>query len=242
MIRKVTNSEKHGNDHISILFPGNAIDHSDTGIGSIGRIDQARILGGTTIKMYPHINDEILSYFRIGHVMHTDSEQNSEVISRKKLMLMKAGKLFYHQEHMLDQLEGLQIFIRPQTKDYTPEVIFYDLENENSLNTWRFLASNNAKTKIQFTSETEIYDIQIDNNEIYKIPVSELKNTTSILYVFHGSIIVNNEFSLIKGECIIFDENQISFNTNSTAELVLFVTNKNQVCFKDGMFSGNQKI
>ncbi len=41
---------------------------------------------------------------------------------------------------------------------------------------------------------------------------------------------------------IIFDENQISFNTNSTAELVLFVTNKNQVCFKDGMFSGNQKI
>lgn len=241
MIRKVTNAEKFGNSHISILFPGNAINNNDTGIGSIGRIDQANIGGGTTIKMHPHVNDEILSYFRIGNVIHTDSANNTETISRKKLMLMKAGKVFYHEEQMLDKLEGLQIFIRPQTKDYNPEVIFHDLENENSVNQWRLLASNNTKTKIQFTSETEIYDIQIDNNEIYKTPISELENSTSILYVFQGEISVENDLTLTKGECIIFDEKQVSLSTNSTAELVLFVTNRNQECFKEGMFSGNQK-
>lgn len=241
MIRKVTNAEKFGNSHISILFPGNAIDNNDTGIGSIGRIDQANIGGGTIIKMHPHVNDEILSYFRIGNVIHTDSANNTETISRKKLMLMKAGKVFYHEEQMLDKLEGLQIFIRPQTKDYNPEVVFHDLENENSVNQWRLLASNNTKTKIQFTSETEIYDIQIDNNEIYKTPISQLENSTSILYVFQGEISVENDLTLTKGECIIFDEKQVSLHTNSTAELVLFVTNKNQECFKEGMFSGNQK-
>lgn len=241
MIKKITNLEKFGNSHISILFPGNAIDQNDTGIGSIGRIDQANIGGGTTIKMHPHINDEILSYFRIGNVIHTDSANNTETISRKKLMLMKAGKVFYHEEQILDKLEGLQIFIRPKTKNYNPEVIFHELENENSVNQWRLLASSNTKTKIQFTSETEIYDIQIDNNEIYKTPISELENAILILYVFQGQIAVENDLTLTKGECIIFDEKQLSFNTNSTAELVFFVTNKNQECFKEGMFSGNQK-
>lgn len=241
MIRKVTNAEKLGNSHISILFPGNVIDSNDTGIGSIGRIDQANIDGGTTIKMHPHVNDEILSYFRIGNVIHTDSANNTETISRKRLMLMKAGKVFYHEEQMLDKLEGLQIFIRPQTKDYNPEVVFHDLEHENSVNDWRFLASNNSKTAIQFTSETEIYDIQIDNNETYKTPVSTLENAMAILYVFQGEISVENDLTLTKGESILFDEKQVSFKTNSTAELVLFVTNKNQECFKAGMFSGNQK-
>mgnify|MGYP003575992108 CR=1 FL=1 len=241
MIKKVTNAEKYGNSHISILFPGKAIDDNDTGIGSIGRIDQANIGGGTTIKMHPHVNDEILSYFRIGNVIHTDSANNTETISRKKLMLMKAGKVFYHEEQMLDKLEGLQIFIRPQTKDYIPEVVFYELENENSVNEWRLLASNNSKTAIQFTSETEIYDIQIDNHEIYKTPISKLDDAISILYVFQGQISVENDLTLTKGECIIFDEKQVSFNANSTAELVLFVTDKKQECFKEGMFSGNQK-
>lgn len=241
MIKKITNAEKFGNSHISILYPGNAIDHDDTGIGSIGRIDQANIGGGTTIKMHPHINDEILSYFRIGNVIHTDSANNTETISRKKLMLMKAGKVFYHEEQMLDKLEGLQIFIRPQTKDYIPEVIFHELENENSVNEWRLLASSNSKTEIEFTSETEIYDIQIDNHEIYKTPISELENSISILYVFQGQISLENNLTLTKGECIIFDEKEVSFNTTSTAELVLFATNKNQNCFKEGMFSGNKK-
>lgn len=87
---------------------------------------------------------------------------------------------------MLDKLEGLQIFIRPQTKDYIPKVIFHELENENSVKEWRLLASNNSKTEIQFTSETEIYDIQIDNHEIYKTPVTALENAILILYVFQG--------------------------------------------------------
>lgn len=240
MIKKISNSEKYGNSHISILYPGTLLEINDTGIGSIGRIDQANINGGTTIKMHPHVNDEILSYFRTGNVIHTDSSGTTEKITRKKLMLMKAGKVFYHEEQIIDKLEGLQIFIRPQTKDYTPEVIFYDLPNEDSINTWRHIASNKATAPLQFTSETDIYDIQINDTKYYKTPIAELENHVSILYVFQGSIITDNGILLTKGECIIFDEKYLSIKTADTAELVLFVTNKNQDCFKEGMFSGNQ--
>lgn len=94
MIRKVTNAEKFGNSHISILITGNAIDNNDTGIGSNGRTDQATVGGGTTIKMHPHVNDEILSYFRIGKVIHTDTANNSETISRKKINANESRKSF----------------------------------------------------------------------------------------------------------------------------------------------------
>lgn len=107
MIRKLDLSMKYGNSHIAVLYPGQPLGMGDSGIGSIGRIDQADIHGGTTIKMHPHINDEILSYFRTGKVVHTDSAGLTETLTRSKLMLMKAGRVFYHEEKIMDRLEGL---------------------------------------------------------------------------------------------------------------------------------------
>jgi len=152
MIKKISNSEKKGNSHISVLYPGNSLKINDSGVGSIGRIDQANINGGTTIKMHPHINDEILSYFRTGNVEHLDSGGNRAIITRKKLMLMKSGKAFHHEEKIENKLEGLQIFIRPKTADYEPKVLFYDLENEDSINNWRILASYISSKNPHFNS------------------------------------------------------------------------------------------
>ena len=93
MIRKLGNDKKVGNAHIRILYPGVAFKNSkDTGLGTIGRIDHAQLAGGVTIKMHPHINDDILSYFRTGYAQHIDSEGFEAEVSRHKLMLMKAGK------------------------------------------------------------------------------------------------------------------------------------------------------
>ncbi len=116
MLLKIDKNQKRGNPHIQIMYPGEILKNGDSGLGTLGRIDQAEIHAGTTIKMHPHVNDDILSYFRIGNVRHTDSSNFTEFISRKKLMLMKSGKVFYHEEQIIDKLEGLQIFIRPQKK------------------------------------------------------------------------------------------------------------------------------
>jgi hypothetical protein len=90
MLHKIDLKQKYGNSHISVLYPGLSLGIADSGIGSIGRIDQANIQGSTTLKMHPHSNDEILSYFRTGEAIHNDSKGIREMISRKKLMLMKA--------------------------------------------------------------------------------------------------------------------------------------------------------
>ncbi len=240
MIKKIENDKKVGNAHIKILYPGSVIENSnDSGLGSIGRIDHANIGGNVTIKMHPHINDDILSYFRTGHAVHTDSEGFQATVSRSKLMLMKAGKLFYHEETMPEPLEGLQIFIRPKSKDLKPEVIFQDLNETDSTDSWRLLASPTEQTQLQFSSETWIFDTKLTSGKTIELPVLPKNELTGLLYVFQGNVVLNNDITLQKGESVIFKNEQIDINALETSELVLFITDENSEYYDGGMYSGN---
>ena len=241
MMRKIGNDKKVGSSHIKILYPGVAIENSkDSGLASIGRIDHAEISGATTIKMHPHINDDILSYFRTGHAVHTDSEGFQATISRNKLMLMKAGKLFYHEETMPEPLEGLQIFIRPRSKDLDPEVIFQNLSETDSVDNWRLIASPTKQTPLQFSSETWIYDTTLTKGKTMGLPETSKNGLTGLLYIFQGKVTLNNEMSLLKGESVILENEQIDINAQEASELVLFLTDPNAEYYDGGMFSGNK--
>lgn len=242
MIHKIDNTKKVGNDHIKILYPGRAVgSRSDTGLGTIGRIDHAQIPGNITIKMHPHINDDILSYFRTGFAEHIDSEGFREKVSRKKLMLMKAGKIFHHEEHMPEPLEGLQIFIRPRTKDDVPQVIFHDISAQtDSINRWRLLASPSTETVLQFSSDTWIYDIQLSADTEISLPELPKSNLTGLLYTFQGKIKMDSELYLSKGESVVFEDEVIAIKAIERSELVLFLMDKNSTYFDGGMYSGNQ--
>ena len=241
MIRKIGDEQKTGNQHIKILYPGVAVEHAkNTGLGSIGRIDHARIEGGITIKMHPHINDDILSYFRTGYAQHIDSEGFTADVSRHKLMLMKAGKIFYHEEHMPERLEGLQLFIRPKTKDLDPEVVFHDLNDTDSVDSWRLLASPTTQTPLQFSSQTWIYDTTLSSGTTIGLPDLEKGNLTGLLYTFQGHVEINNNTTLHKGESIIFNGEPISISAVETSELVLFFTDETSEYYDGGMFSGNK--
>lgn len=243
MIQKIDQSAFLGNGPIKIFYPGLNISNSDSGIGSIGRIDHPEFHGRTTIPMHPHVNDEILSYFRTGKADHKDSEGFVETIGNKKLMLMKAGKSFFHEETIDGQgepLEGLQIFIRPGKKDLKPEVIFYDLEELHSENSWRLLASPNPDTVFQFSSQTWLYDMKLLHGSSSQLPKFPKENLTALLYVFKGSVNVNNNIELEKKDSLVIKEEAIIITSTDDAELVLFVTDENGEIFKDGMFSGNK--
>jgi len=233
-----------GNGPIKILYPGVAVSNTDTGIGSIGRIDHPEIHGNTVIRMHPHINDEILSYFRTGKAEHSDSEGFVKMIGKKTLMLMKAGKSFYHEEKIIGEgepLEGLQIFIRPGKKDLQPEVVFLELESLHSENKWRLLASPEPETTFQFSSQTWLYDMMLLRGSSSEIPELPKNGLTALLYVFQGAIRVNDSIDLKKKEGIVFKDEHVVITASEDAELVLFVTDESAEIFKDGMYSGNQR-
>lgn len=243
MLQKIKHSAFMGHGPIKILYPGSAIGNIDTGIGSIGRIDHAYFKGHQRIGMHPHVNDEIFSYFRSGKVHHKDSEGFEATIGGKHLMLMKAGKLFYHEEDIDGQTElqeGLQIFIRPGEKDLKPEVIFHDLEEVYSENKWRLLASPATETAFRFSSETWLYDTKLSAGTQIELPALPDKELTALLYVYQGAITVNKTIALTKQEALILKDENIAIQTGQGAELVLFLTNENKPIYKGGMFSGNK--
>lgn len=243
MIEKIGHRHFMGRGPIQILYPGLAIGNDDSGIGSIGRIDHAEVKGNGTIPMHPHVNDEILSYFRSGKGLHRDSEGYEEVIGKERMMYMQAGKLFYHEETMMNEdepLEGLQIFIRPSTKDLSPKVAFWDLDKLHSENKWRLIASPTNETKFQFSSQTWIYDMKLSGNQTTLLPELARGGLTCLLYVFKGKAIINGNMELVKKESLLNKDEQITITAIEDAELVLFVTDEKAEIFKDGMYSGNK--
>ncbi len=242
MIKPLDNSKKKGNSHIAILYPGLDLSESDTGFYSIGRIDHANIQSGVVIKMHPHANDDILSYFRSGKVKHTDSEGFEEFITPGRLMLMKAGKIFYHEESVHEKVEGLQIFIRPGEKDTEPEVIFDELQEIHSNNRWRLIASpDQDKTKLLLSSDTYIFDAKVNTGHSLGLPERPRPGLGYLLYVFQGTAEVNGNLSLSKGDSVLIRDEDIRLTTENEAEVVLLITNTQSPYYEGGMYSGNKK-
>jgi quercetin 2,3-dioxygenase len=249
MLTKIGNKEKlskqHGGFGIEILYPGyHDAKTNDSGIGTIGRIDQAKVLPGTLIPMHPHRDDEILTYLRSGRVKHQDSEGITETISNTKLMMMNAGARFYHEEQVLEEggiLEGLQIFIRPGRSGLEPLVQFYDLPQTFSNNQWRKIAGRGEGYPLEIRSDTQIMDIRLKKGSSETLPIHPEDNQSVLFYVFDGKVQVNSEILLEKGESLLIEKTTPSFTALETSDVVLFVTDKAATYFERGMYSGNQK-
>lgn len=243
MLLKIDDRSRLGRGAIRVLYPGVALGHQDSGLATLGRIDHATIPAGTTVPMHPHVNDEILTYLRRGQVQHTDSGGFSGEINAGRLMLMKAGTRFSHEEHVLPeggQLQGLQIFIRPEAEDLSPEVDFSDLPEESSHNAWRLLAgAESSGAPLTFRSRTWIYDVALASSAPLGLPEFPA-GLTCLLYVFSGQAAVGG-LDLGSGDSLIIqDEPGLAIRSDG-ADLVLFVTDERGMYYDGGMFSGNQR-
>ena len=249
MITKIDNTIKYGKQQggfgIQILYPGLIRPQlNDTGFATIGRIDQAIITPGTLIPMHPHQDDEILTYLRSGQVKHLDSEGFKNIIFNQKLMMMNAGTRFYHEEKTLIEggtLEGLQIFIRPETEGLKPQVQFHDLQEVYSLNRWRKIAGKGEDYPLQIRSNTWLMDTRLEQGHQIELPNDNSYNIASLFYLMKGKIQVNENTIITSGESVLIENESPMFKALETSDIVLFTTQTDAAYFEKGMYSGNQK-
>jgi redox-sensitive bicupin YhaK (pirin superfamily) len=247
MLTKIDTTIKYGKQHdgfgIQILYPGLIRPQlNDSGFSTIGRIDHARIIPGTLIPMHPHKDDEILTYLRSGKVKHRDSEGLTDIISNQKLMMMNAGTKFSHEELVLEDggvLEGLQIFIRPQSRDLKPQVQFYQFPQTYSINQWRKMAGNGMDYPLKIRSNTWLMDMRLETGRGTVLPEVPEQNTAFLFYVFSGKIQLNETVLLSAGESVLIENEKPVFNAVETTDVVLFITQTNAAHFEGGMYSGN---
>lgn len=234
-------SEKHihGNQtfHVEILYPGANLGKNDTGFLTIGRIDHALFKPPGLVPMHRHQDDEIFSYIRSGKMIHLDSTGKKEHLNNSYMMLMNAGSGISHEESAEEDVEMLQIFMRPSENGLPPQVQFHHFENIFSENTWRLIAGNRADSLLKLRVETNIFDIRLQKNNVVKIPDLN-EEVINFIYCFNGDIRIGNE-TIAKGDSVILEEN-LPIEAVTESDLVLFQIRKEAKYSDTGMFSGNK--
>ncbi|ARF15936.1 MULTISPECIES: pirin family protein [Sporosarcina] len=223
---------------ITRVQPGDILGDTttDTAFGPLAIIDHAVMKKGLTINMHQHINDEILSYISSGVMHHRDSAGFEAPIARGKLMMMNAGAGFWHEEKVKEnEVEMLQIFVRPNEKDLPPEIQFHDkpLNNED----WYVMAGpEGSEAPLSVRQHVYILDAHPKAGELVEVPA--YAGLTPFLYVMNGEITMQH-LTVGKQEAVTDVVNPLpSFVANEDTTIVLFFVELNAPMSMDGTISG----
>ena len=195
-------------------LPGAALpDYHDHGYGPLALFDDATLEPGTLIPMHEHRNDEIISYVPQGTMRHDDSTGTKLTIDHSQLMVMNAGKSFWHEERTLENDETvrmLQIFVRPHSLDLEPRLQYQKLE-EPTPNTWRYLVGpEGGGAPLSVRNDVRVFDAHLTTGISLKLPM--YKAWDACLYVFQGEVSLQNQ--------ILADGEQGLLINTSSAEIV----------------------
>lgn len=242
MIRKL-DADQHtvpfkGPFTITRIHPGDIIkeETGDTAFGPLSVIDHAVMKKGLTIRMHEHVNDEILSYVWQGTMYHKDSAGIEAAVSTGKLMMMNAGAGFWHEEKVKeDQVEMLQIFIRPRETNLEPQIQFYEKIGSNQ--GWYLLAGpEGSHAPLYVRQNVFIFDAHTKKGEALIIP--EYPGFQPFLYVVDGVIKVD-ELEVRKKEAVTDISNPLSsISTIEDSSIVLFFVDMDAPMSLDGTISG----
>jgi len=166
---------------------------ADPAFGPLAAFDHANLAVGTVVRYHEHVNDEILSYMWRGTMIHEDSSGNRIPLTPTKLMMMNAGKSFWHEESAPSEpVEMLQIFIRPREADLPGMVRFYDRNDHSVEDTWRLIAApENSTAPLNIRQKIKVYDASLRAETT--IEIARADGMEPLLYVFDGEIEVGGQ-------------------------------------------------
>lgn len=211
----------------------------DTAFGPLAIIDHAVMKKGLTIKMHEHVNDEILSYISSGVAHHKDSAGFEVPIARGKLMMMNAGESFWHEEKVKeDEVEMLQIFVRPIKADLPPQIQFHNKPTDNR--SWYVMVGpEGSEAPLYVRQNVYILDAHPKAGEALEVPIYD--GLTPFLYVMSGEITIQN-FTIGKQEAITNLVNLLPpLVANEDTTIVLFFVELNAPMSMEGTISGLKK-
>ena len=245
MLQKLT-KDNHTNPFkspfsITRVQPGNILggEATDTAFGPLAIIDHAVMKKGLTIKMHEHVNDEILSYIGTGVMHHRDSADFKAPIARGKLMMMNAGASFWHEEKINDhKVEMLQIFVRPNETDLSPEIQFHNKPEDNR--DWYLMVGPKGSDAPLYVRQ-QVYILDAHPKAGDESIVTTYTGFTPFLYVMNGEVtarnlIINKQEALTD---LVDPLPPIVASEDST--LVLFFVDMNASMSLGGTISGIKK-
>lgn len=215
----------------------------DHGLGPLAMVVRSVLSPGRLIAMHEHQNDEIISWVPAGVMRHDDRTSGRLDIDPGHLMVMNAGRSFWHSEATLPTdppLDMLQIFVRPQDVDLPPRLQHGPVAAAPA-NVWRHLFGPEG-TAAPFTvrNQVDFYDIRLAPGARLDFPA--MTGRALYFYVFSGAITVAGQTIGEAEQGLLRDGGQLRLEAKVPGITVAFLVDRGARITRKGTVGDNRKI
>ena len=215
----------------------------DHGHGALAMVVESTLVPGRRILMHEHRNDEIISWVPEGVMRHEDRWGSPLVVDGEHLMVMNAGRSFWHSEEVLPTdppLRMLQIMVRPHAADLPPH-IQHDRLVPIEPNAWRhLLGPEGGDTPFFVRNGIDFYDLRLAAGAAVDGP--EKAGRDLYFYVFSGSVAVNRQ-SFAEGEQgLLLGGGSLAFEARQDSVVVAFLVDPSATVTRQGTVGDHPKI
>lgn len=192
---------------------------------SLRVINEDFVKANSGFPFHSHADMEILTYIISGELEHKDSLNNTSVIRRGEIQLMRAGTGITHSEYNPSadvDVHLLQIWVIPNTKGLTPLYQQKSFHQENNVDKLILVASTDGHdNSFKIAQDATIYAAIVKNTPInYTIA----KGRNIWIQIVNGKLEINNEKSVDAGDGVaITDETNLKISGDG--EFILFDLN-----------------
>jgi len=218
-------SRDQGKFRIHFNFPGRALPgHDDHGYGPLATVVESFMDPGTLIRMHQHRNEEIISWVPAGVMRHDDREGNELVTDADHLMVMNAGRGFWHAEETYADdppLRMLQIFVRPHSLDMEPAIQHEPIPDPVPDHWRQLFGPEGGAAPLSVRNDVHCYDCRLDAGSTVTLPSRAGWDT--FLYVFDGAVTVGDEGVGYTESALVTGDGDIDVTATESATVVAFV-------------------
>lgn len=188
------------------------IDPNNLGFKSLRVVNDDIINPESGFGMHPHRDMEIITYVIDGYLTHQDSMGNKETLKNGEVQYMSAGTGIFHSEmndHKEKEIRLLQIWIKPDKKDYRPvygSEKFQKFQRTNQL--LKIVSSYNDDGVVKINQDASIVVSESDKDIEYNYEVG--KNRGIYFVCIDGVIEINGSKLETRDAAKIYKEDKIT--------------------------------
>lgn len=216
---------------------------TDHGHGPLAMVVESILHPGRLIAMHEHRNDEIISWVPDGIMRHEDKSRGGLVIDSGHLMVMNAGRGFWHSEKTLPSdppLRMLQILIRPDAIDLEPGLQYGPIP-VSTPNSWRHLVGpQGGDAPFYVRNRIDLFDIRLEAGALTEFP--HRSGCDLYFYVFSGSVLAAG-LAFGEGEQgLLPSDDRLMVEAMDSCRIVAFLLDRRSPVTKKGTVGDHRKI
>lgn len=155
--------------------------------GVLRVINDDLVKPGTGFDTHPHRDMEIISYVVEGELTHGDSMGNKQTLTRGQVQYMSAGSGILHSEHNRghETSRFLQIWIKPDQRNLTPQYGDYRFSWEDRVGKWLNIVSGQTGTApVKINQDANLFVTALQAGE--KVSFSQEKDRQTYFVLIEG--------------------------------------------------------